>query len=360
MIALLTQCFPPDRGGIETTMGEMAMAFHQAGQKVVVLADHIRGGMAEPDWPFPVQRFGGPRFWRRARKARALARLAPDVIWADSWKSLETLPARGPRVPARGPRVVVMAHGNELLRQAGGRGGRMASAFARADVVVANSRFTAGLMEGLHGGVVVVNPSIRPPQAAPRQPQPGHILSLGRLEARKGFDMVIRALPSLPGARYTIAGSGPDEARLRALAAECGVASRVAFAGSVDEATKSALLGQAEIFAMPVRREGLSVEGFGLVYLEAAWFGVPSLAGLAGGAADAVVQNETGLLVEGSDAAAVRDGLANLLADHALRERMGAAAQLRVRQNFTWESVLPAYLRLLERSSAHNGSSISS
>jgi glycosyltransferase involved in cell wall biosynthesis len=57
-------------------------------------------------------------------------------------------------------------------------------------------------MEGLHGGVVVVNPSIRPPQPAPRQPQPGHILSLGRLEARKGFDMVIRALPSLPGALY--------------------------------------------------------------------------------------------------------------------------------------------------------------
>jgi phosphatidylinositol alpha-1,6-mannosyltransferase len=282
-----------------------------------------------------------------------LAKLAPDVIWADSWKSLEMLPARGPH-------VVVMAHGQELLRQTGGRGGRMARAFARADIVVANSRFTAGLMAGLHDGVVVVNPSIRPPQPAPRQPEPGHILSLGRLEPRKGFDMVIRALPGLPGARYTIAGAGPDEARLRALALEYGVASRVAFAGSVDEATKSALLGQAEVFAMPVRREGLSVEGFGLVYLEAAWFGVPSLAGLAGGAADAVVQDETGLLVDGSDAAAVREGLARLLADSVLRERMGTAAQLRTRQNFTWESVLPAYLRLLERSSAHNGSSISS
>ena len=87
---------------------------------------------------------------------------------------------------------------------------------------------------------------------------------------------------------------------------------------------------------------------------------MPSLAGLAGGAADAVVQDETGLLVDGSDAAAVREGLARLLADSVLRERMGTAAQLRTRQNFTWESVLPAYLRLLERSSAHNGSSISS
>ena len=82
--------------------------------------------------------------------------------------------------------------------------------------------------------------------------------------------------------------------------------------------------------------------------------------GLAGGAADAVLQDETGLLVDGSDAAAVREGLARLLADPALRGRMGAAAQLRARRDFTWEAVLPAYLRLLERSSAHNGSSISS
>ncbi len=353
MIAVLTQCFPPDRGGIETTMGEMAMAFHQAGHAVVVLADHIRGGAPEPDWPFPVHRFGGPRFWRRWRKARALAALGADVVWADSWKSLETLPERHPR-------VVVMAHGNELLRRAGSRGARMARAFARADAVVANSRFTAGLMEGLHGGVVVVNPSIRPPLEAARTPEEGHILSLGRLEARKGFDMVIRALPALPGARYTIAGTGPDATRLRTLATECGVAERVDFVGGVDEATKSALLGRAAVFAMPVRRAAQSVEGFGLVYLEAAWFGLPSLAGLAGGAADAVVQDETGLLVDGEDGTAVRDGLARLLGDAALCQRMGAAAEARVRRDFTWEAVLPAYLRLLARSSARSEQNISS
>lgn len=353
MIALLTQCFPPDRGGIETMMGELAMAFWRAGHPVVVLADHIRGGQPEPDWPFPVRRFAGPRFWRRWRKARALAALAPDVVWADSWKSLESLPAGRTR-------VVVMAHGNELLRRDGARQDRMARAFARADAVAANSRFTAGLMAGLHDAVEVVNLAIREPMPAPLLPEPGHIVSLGRLEPRKGFDMVIRALPGLAGARYTIAGSGPDEARLRALAVECGVAARVDFAGAVDEATKSALLGRATVFAMPVRREARSVEGFGLVYIEAAWFGVPSLAGLAGGAADAVVQGETGLLVDGSDADAVREGLARLLADTPLRERLGQAARQRARAEFSWAAVLPRYLRLLERSSARSDSSISS
>jgi phosphatidylinositol alpha-1,6-mannosyltransferase len=353
MIAVLTQCFPPDRGGIETTMGEMAMAFHKAGHPVVVLADHIRGGAPERDWPFPVRRFGGPRIWRRWRKSLALAALGADVVWADSWKSLETMPARRPR-------VVVMAHGNELLRREHGRGARMAAAFSRADVVVANSYYTTGLMAGLHDAVEVVNPSIRPPLPASIATRPGQILSLGRLEARKGFDMVIRALPGLSGAHYTIAGDGPDAARLRALAAECGVAARVAFTGAVDEATKSRLLGEAAIFAMPVRREARSVEGFGLVYLEAAWFGVPSLAGLDGGAADAVLDGETGLLVEGADPMAVRHGLARLLEDPVLRQRLGDAARERVHRDFTWEAVLPRYLMLLERSSARSDSSISS
>jgi len=346
VILLLTQCFPPDHGGIEAAMGHIARALHAAGEELVVLADHIRGGQPEPGWPFPVHRFGGPRLWRRFRKARALARLAPDAVLADSWKSLEALPARTPR-------VVVLAHGNELLRRDGRRGARIARALARADLVVANSSYTAGLLAGLHRHVEVIHPPIDPPVAPPRAARPGLILSLGRLEARKGLDMVIRALPALPGARHLIIGEGPDEGRLRALAAECGVTDRVEFAGRVDDAEKFRLIAQAEIMAMPVRREGNSVEGFGMVYLEAAWCGVPALAGREGGAADAVVDEQTGLLVDGADPLAVQSALARLLGDAALRERLGHAAQARA-GDFTWRATLPRYLSALGRSPAGN------
>lgn len=346
MIVLLTQCFPPDLGGIEAAMGHIARSLHAAGEEVVVLADHIRGGGPEPGWPFTVRRFGGPRLWRRWLKARTLARLAPAAVLADSWKSLEALPAHPPR-------VVVLAHGNEVLRRDGRRGGRIARALARADLVVANSGYTAGLLAGLHHRVEVIHPPIDPPAAPPRSPIPGLIVSLGRLEARKGLDMVIRALPALPGARHLIIGQGPDEGRLRALAAECGVAARVEFAGRVDDAEKFRLLAQAEVMAMPVRREGNSVEGFGMVYLEAAWCGVPALAGLEGGAADAVVDGQTGLLVDGSDAASVQAALARLLGDAGLRERLGQAAQARA-EHYTWQATLPRYLSALGRSLAGN------
>lgn len=338
MITLLTQCFPPDHGGIETLMGQFAQALHAAGHPVTVLADHIRGGAPEPAWPFPVRRFGGPRPWRRWRKARAVG---GGPVIADSWKSLESLPAR------TGP-VLVLAHGNELLRTEGARGERIRAALARATVVAANSRYTAGLLAGLHPNVQVINLPVSPPPPGGRVARRGdHIVSLGRLEPRKGMDMVIRALTTLPDARYTIIGEGADRARLEALVRELGLEERVRLAGAVDDTRKAALLSAADIFAMPARREGASVEGYGIAYLEAAWFGLPSVAGLEGGAADAVLDGETGLLVDGTDAEAVRGALARLLADEPMRLRLGAAARARVEHDLSWKAVLPRYLALL-------------
>ena len=345
MIALLTQCFPPDHGGIETLMGQMATALHEAGHDVVVLADHIRGGDEEPAWPFAVRRFGGPRPWRRWRKARILAALRPRAVLADSWKSLEALPAAAPH-------TVVLAHGNELLR---GRQPRMRAALARAAVVAANSSYTAGLLAGLHPHVVVVNLPLAPPPPASRATPPGRrIIGIGRLEPRKGFDQVIAALPDLTGASFELIGAGDDLARLTALAAALGVAGRVVFRGAISDAEKAQALANADLFAMPARQEGASVEGYGLAYLEAAFFGLPSLAGAAGGGADAVLHGQTGLVVDGTDAAAVRTALATLLDDPALRQLMGDAARARVQRDLSWEAVLPRYLSLLEPSSARS------
>jgi phosphatidyl-myo-inositol dimannoside synthase len=345
VIAIITQCFPPDHGGIETLMGQMALALHKAGREVVVLADHVRGGGAEPAWPFPVRRFNGPRPWRRWRKARAIAALRPTAVMAESWKSLEALPGSAPR-------TVVLAHGNELLR---GREARMRAALGRAAVVVANSAYTAGLLDGLHGHVVVVNLPLAPPAAAIRATPPGRrIIGIGRLEPRKGFDRVIEALAHLPGASFELIGAGGDLTRLAALAVARGVADRVLFRGAVGEAEKAQALADADVFAMPARQEGTSVEGYGLVYLEAAGFGLPSLAGTAGGAADAVLHGETGLVVDGADPAAVQEALATLLDDTALRRRLGDAARNRVVRDLSWESTLPRYLSLLEPSSVRS------
>jgi phosphatidylinositol alpha-1,6-mannosyltransferase len=118
----------------------------------------------------------------------------------------------------------------------------------------------------------------------------------------------------------------------------------VLFLGRVSSAEKAALLAIADVFAMPVRREGHSVEGFGLSYSEAGWFGVPSLAGRDGGAGDAVVDGETGLLCDGTSQSEITSSLVSLLDDEALRERLGAAAQVRVKNELIWPVVIDRYL----------------
>ncbi|MBI0535981.1 glycosyltransferase family 1 protein [Roseomonas sp. KE2513] len=365
MILILTQNFPPDPGGIEALMGGLARALAAGGERVLVLADHIRGqGLVEPDWPtrIALRRFGGPRPLRRLRKGmaarRLLTRLPLHAVIADSWKSLEVLP--NPGVPS-----LVLAHGSEFPPSpSAGKRRRIERALAGAGAIAPNSAFTEALLRpyltpAAPRPVVVhlpVPPQPDPPAEARAvvtrlRGEGPLLLTVARLEPRKGIDAVIGALPELavryPGLRYAVAGEGADRARLSALAREMGVEERVRFLGRVDDATRAALYAGADLFAMPTRREGASVEGYGLVYLEAAWYGLAALAGRDGGAAEAVLDGETGLVCDGTDPAAVAEALARLLEDNPLRRRLGVAGAARVRHDLTWAAVLPRYLGLL-------------
>lgn len=365
-ILIATQTFPPDLGGMEGLMGGLATALAAEGHVVEVFAGRIRSGRAELSTPdFVLRRFGGPRPLRRLLKRLAITRALrsgpPAAVIADSWKSVSALPGGTGTAP-----LLVLAHGMEFPPDvAPGKAARIRAALARASGVAANSRYTLGLLgphlpDGLRCAVV---PPPIPPQPEPTPAdlaaaralagQDGPVLlTLARLEPRKGVDMLIRALPKLaathPGLTLLVAGDGPDRARLVALAAEAGVAGRVRFLGRVEDGMKAALFRSADLFAMPTRREGASVEGFGIVYLEAAWHGLPALAGRDGGAADAVADGETGLLCDGADPGAVAAALATLLADPDRLQTMGARAAARVRAEFLWPAVLPRYLTLLE------------
>jgi phosphatidylinositol alpha-1,6-mannosyltransferase len=368
MILVLTQNFPPDVGGIEIYVGQLVKALVAKGERVSVFADATPGAQASDARldGVTVRRFSGPRPLRRLLKAWAAHRLLATTpckgIFCDSWKSLALLPR--PRVP-----VVVLAHGNEYLGNGWRRRSRVSAALRKAGVVVANSRYTAGLVQPFaHDrlAVKVIHPPIEPlPEAEPRamarladrigggRPL---LAGVGRLEPRKGFDKVIAALPDLvqrfPGLTLAIGGDGPDRARLEALAQDKGIGGRVVFLGRVDDAMRTALLSSADLFVMPARRAGRSVEGYGIVYAEAAWYGIPSVAGAIGGGAEAVIDGETGYVVPGDDEAAVGAAVERLLSDDALRRRMGEEAQRRVRQQGTWAESIDAYLDTLHAAAA--------
>jgi phosphatidylinositol alpha-1,6-mannosyltransferase len=358
MILIATQCFPPDKGGIEVLMGGLADALAASGREVAIYADRAHGG-GEIRAPYPIRRFGGLKPLRRRLKAWAMARAAKGAkvggVFADSWKSVELLP----NLDAP---IAVLAHGMEFpARPSAAKSARITRAFAKVRTVIASSRYTAALAQPYLGPktrLVVINPPSGPTVApspatfeAVRALVDGRapvLLTLARLEARKGVDMVIHAMPDVLKAHsraiYIVAGGGDDRVRLEELAREVAVADRVRFVGPVDGGMKTALFMAADAFVMPARREGDSVEGFGIAYREAAAHGVPSLAGREGGAVDAVSDEETGLLCNPTDQADVTRQILRLLND---KERLGGNATLQARLSGGWPTAVKAYLDAL-------------
>jgi phosphatidyl-myo-inositol dimannoside synthase len=166
---------------------------------------------------------------------------------------------------------------------------------------------------------------------------------ISRLVPRKGQDVLIEAFPEIlrqvPEAVLVLAGGGPYEAGLRALAARSSGRERIRFTGEVSDGELPAAYAAFDVFAMPCRTRnwGFDFEGFGIVYLEAAASGLPVVAGASGGSTEAVVDGETGDLVDGRSPSQVATAVAGLLDDPVRAKTLGLAGRARVEERFTWE-----------------------
>ncbi|MGY1727147.1 glycosyltransferase [Geodermatophilus sp. SYSU D01062] len=176
---------------------------------------------------------------------------------------------------------------------------------------------------------------------APRSGRP-RLLVLGRLVERKGQEDAVRALAVVPDAELVVVGgppagavdADPEVRRLRAVAAEVGVADRVCFAGSVARADVPAWVRSADVvLAVPW------YEPFGITPLEAMACGRPVVATAVGGLQDSVADGVTGDLVPPRDPARLGEVLAELLADDARRAAYGAAGVRRARARYRWGRV---------------------
>jgi phosphatidylinositol alpha-1,6-mannosyltransferase len=160
------------------------------------------------------------------------------------------------------------------------------------------------------------------------------ILSVGRLVRRKGFDMVIRALALLHDCQYWIVGDGPDRERLELLVKKYNLENKVKFLGSIPNPQIYQYYKACDVFVMPCREIDGDVEGFGIVFLEAAAFGKPVIAGRSGGAPEAVIDGVTGLLVNPLDIDDIAQAMVKLLTNEALALKLGEQGYRRVCAKF--------------------------
>lgn len=359
-LVLVTHEFYPQRGGIAVYAAEMARAAQELGYTVEVWAPALPAGVPEPPWSFRVQRLP----------------LAGDHSLLSQWRMARQLMAQSDRlraatlyIPEPGPLLAMLLlqyfdtlqpaqlmltfHGSEIQRLASRRLLRWSTTHllrkaTRISVVSAYARDLLQRHFPEAAQKVVITPGTlrtdlvtgRP--AGPRKTSGKTIvLTVARLNPRKGQLQVIAALMALPPAQraaleYWLVGSHSKENYGTTLAAAAAAADfPVKFLGDVPDDQLGDLYAQADIFAMTSMPHKHSVEGFGLVYLEAGAHGLPVIAHNIGGVPEAVTHEETGLLVAPGDTAALTQAFSRLLADPMLRHRLGEAGRVRAGRR-TW------------------------
>lgn len=365
MIIILTQCFPPKIGGIENLIENLSIELSKT-HEVLVLADqHHKKNDIYYDLKYEknirIKRISGIKFFRKRKKLSELKKLLSSNkishVIGDSWKSFELTidTLNSSSIP-----TVCLAHGNELIINNSSKKSRVISTLNKVTQIVTNSNFTLNLVKDV--GITNQNITCIYPGALNTihlneeiilniNGQPV-IATLARLEKRKGHAYILSVIAKLkleyPNILYIIAGSGVEFENLKKITLELDIVKNVIFLGDINENQKKYLFKNINLMVMPTLDESKknSIEGFGIAYLEAAYYGIPSIASNVGGTPEAVIHNETGIII--SDMSELYNSLKDLLSNKLKLNELGKKAKLRAENEFTWEAIGNKYLHLIK------------
>jgi len=355
-IVIPTIDYPPIEGGIGTLTLALSRELAALGHDVTVVAPRIGDRVAE-DASEPVQviRFRGYglgwlRFFPLLIATRPHLRNADIILGINvAYGGIIGLLSRRP--------YLVFAYAYEFLKFSDTRwvANLLRRVYQNATTIVAISQYTREQLIAFgapEDRIEICHPGATLPESAGDDSvstiRRRHvlsdgpiILSVGRLIARKNQIALIEAMPAIldhhPDAMLVLAGRGPMLSPISRRAGDLGIRDHVALPGKVDDEELAALYEAATVFALPCKDAGDGqVEGFGLVFVEAGAHGKPVVAGRGGGVDDAVVDGETGLLVDPDDGEAIAEALLKLLDDPAFAARAGATGRARVEHELNW------------------------
>lgn len=374
---LVTQDYPPRLGGVARFYQRLA-EFYPVGEITVLAPPDPSASGFDSSQPYPIirrrffwsQRWLWPRWWplvwqlyRILLKKQTRSIIVGQVLPVGTAVAMV---AKLFRIP-----YVVFAHGMDirLPRQHQRKKMAMMQVLRGARFIVANSEYTKSelIKLGLPANRIrVITPGCdkpRPVDAATVQKirdkygltsQTFVLLTVARLEERKGIDTVMKALAHLtsdfPNIKYLIVGTGPDEPRLRQMTKDYALNDRVFFAGAVSDDELPAYYAAASLFVMPARQlDNGDVEGFGIVYLEANTYGLAVIGGRSGGVPEAIVNNQTGWLVDPNTSEELIQVLRQKLGNADLRTQVGAAGRERALASFAWPDRSRALAELIRQ-----------
>ncbi len=363
-ILLVTNDFPPRRGGIQSYLEQFVNRLTATGEHhITVYAPRWKGSDGyDHDASFRVVRHSGTLMLPEPGVDRGMRRLIHEhgieTVWFGAAAPLALLAPRARSAGAQ--RVLASTHGHEVgWSMLPGARSALRRIGEDADVITYVSRYTRGRfasafgptarLEHLPPGVdtdrfepdLVARAQLRARYQLGQRPV---VVCISRLVPRKGQDMLIQALPDIRArvadAALVIVGGGPHAETLHRLARDRGVGPHVVFTGGVPNAELPGHYAMADVFAMPCRTRGagLDVEGLGIVFLEASATAVPVVAGDSGGAPEAVRDGETGRIVDGRSHEEIVEAVSALLADPATARRMGEAGRRWIGRDWNWDT----------------------
>ena len=361
MFLIVTRNFPPDLGGMQNLMEGLSNALLNHGP-VKVFADYSDNSeVYDQNSKLNIQRVAGLKIFRKYRKANLIKEFMEQnelrASFFDHWKSIENIENE----MLKKNKSFCLIHSKEINHPVGSSlHKRVLNALAKADHVIANSRFTKELAMKLGvKNVTVINPGCNYPisvndeaksfaneiygQSSPK------LITVSRLDGRKSHQNILMTiknlLPKFPKLKYVSIGDGDERKNLEKLKRELKLDNNVKLLFSSTEQEKVALLEQSDVFVMPSVVYKKSVEGFGITYIEAASYGTPSIGGIYGGEGDAIKSGQTGYLCNGNDLNALYDTLSKILVNDHYKE-LGTNA-LNFSKNFSWNIIVKKYIELI-------------
>ena len=359
MYLIVTRSFPPELGGMQSLMWgltkEMSKNF-----MIKVFADYQENHKEfDKKENFSIERVGGVKFLRKIRKAQLINEFLKENkvqgIIADHWKSLELINTD--------KKKYCLIHGKEINHPKGSSiNKRIIKVLDNVEKVIANSEYTKNL--AINSGIkknkiVVINPGIDPAQELNKKSlekvesllkiKSPRLITVSRFDKRKNHEKIIMAIRNLkqiyPNIVYICIGYGEEEDNIKDLVKELDLSSQVMFFKDISVDLKNSLIAKSDIFVMPSVIHKSSVEGFGIAYVEAAQYGIPSLGGKDGGASDAINHDKTGLICDGNNLDDIYSSLNSMIENKKYLE-FGKKAKEYV-SKFTWEKTLEKYKKIL-------------
>ena len=360
MHLIITRTFPPEVGGMQNLMYGLAKSLSENVMIKVFADQYPNQDNFDKELSFSIERVSGPKIFKKYRKANLVNKYLENnkkvkAIISDHWKSLENINTD--------IKKICLIHSKEINHKKNSFiNKRLIKILNNCHTVVANSNFTKHLAINVgvdENKIKVINPGVFPidkmdekiykninKKLEGRTPK---LITVARFDKRKNHEKIIMALRNLkeiyPNIIYICIGQGENIDNLKKLITELNLQNQIIFPKNLTIEEKNSYLKCSDVFVMPSITYKNSVEGFGIVYLEAAQFGVPSIGGKDGGASDAINHGETGYICDGNSLDDIYQSIFKILENNKYKV-FGKRAK-EVSKNFYWSEIIKKYLDIL-------------